>query len=614
MTVYATAVPAAGDPAAAAAEEEDVPVLDCGLLPLAWRGLGFDAPNGRRVLSDACGYVDPGELCFIMGPSGAGKSSLLDAIADRVARPLSGGVALGGVMASLPGARRKVRYVQQTDVLNPVQTVRQALELSARLCTTSSDDVGRRVNEALTVLGLTEQADTKVGGVLVRGLSGGQKRRLSVGVELVTEPHLLLLDEPTSGLDSASTHKVVEALRDIARSRNIAVVCTIHQPSELVFQMSDKLVLLSAGRTAYFGSTATAVDYFEALCGPIPARTSSAEWMLNLLDTSFRPSAQVEPLLEAWVSSAENKVLTKKLDHCAAIVQSNRPDPSAPLYPVGFARQVSVLAGRQLLNMALNPMAIWLRFAMYVALSVMIGTVWIDIGDSADNIQDVINALFFIAAFMVFMSISVLPAFLEEKEIFVRERANMAYPVLAYNVAHLIVDTPFLGLLAFVCGTICFWSVGFDDDANSYGLFILNLFLSFMVAESMMLLIASVVPVFIVGIAVGAFAFGASMVMQGFFIKVEEIGWYWRWMHYISLHTYSFSALMYVQFHDRVFPCGSGTMWACTGGYVDGDDVLKMYDFDDTNVALNLVILAVMTLVYRSLAAAWMYKYHTGKK
>mmetsp|Transcript_23002 Transcript_23002/g.78328 ORF Transcript_23002/g.78328 Transcript_23002/m.78328 type:complete len:267 (+) Transcript_23002:2-802(+) len=266
--------------------------------------------------------------------------------------------------------------------------------------------------------------------------------------------------------------------------------------------------------------------------------------------------------------------------------------------------------------MVKNPAAIWLRFAMYVALSLMIGTVWLDVGDDASMITDIINVLFFIAAFMVFMSISVLPAFLEEKAIFLKERANGAYGVAAYNIAHAIVDTPFMFLLALVCGTLTFWCIGLDDDPNVWMAFVTNLFLSFMVAESLMLLIASVVPFLIVGIAVGAFCFGAFMIVQGFFLKVSEIGWWWRWMHYVGLHTYSFATFMHYQFHDRVYPCGnpSAGMWACPDGAVSGDDVLELYSFDGVDPAANFAVLAAMTAGYRVAAALWMWRFHTGKK
>lgn len=475
-------------------------------------------------------------------------------------------------------------------------------------------------------LGLHDHLDTMCGGPLTRGLSGGQKRRVSIGEQLVNLPRVLLLDEPTSGLDAAAAFKLIELLRDVSRKENISVVITIHQPSEVVLNMADRILLLSGGHTVYFGSTDGALTYFERQLGKTcPEHISRAEWMLNVVDTSFQSVEVVAPLIEAWPISRNAQKVRDTIEKMGVFNSGQTFDTTNSMegyyhnYVVAhppMLRQLNVLTRRQLIHMLYNPAAIWLRFAMYIALSIMIGTVWYDIGTDADVIQDVINVLFFIAAFMVFMSISVLPAFLDEKELFIKERSNGTVSAWSYSIAHFIVDAPFLFLLAVANATLCYWLTEMNDSSTVYGHFILNLWLSFVVAESLMMLIATIVPLFIVGIAGGAFAFGAFMVVQGFFIKIRHIGWWWRWMHYIALHTYSFANFMYKQFHDKDYKCvnGNGGMWQCTGDVVKGDDVLKLYEFEDTNVTENYIIMIAMAIGYRLLAAVWMHLFHTGKK
>lgn len=148
------------------------------------------------------------------------------------------------------------------------------------------------------------------------------------------------------------------------------------------------------------------------------------------------------------------------------------------------------------------------RSSQYIALGIMIGTVWLQIGTQADDIQDIVNVLFFIAAFKVFMSISVLPAYLEDKLIFIRDRANGTYGVAAYNVANAIVSLPFLFLLSLICSSITYWLIGLNSDVNAFFFFVWNLFISFACAEALMFVVASIVPFFVVGIAVGAFIYG----------------------------------------------------------------------------------------------------------
>lgn len=211
------------------------------------------------------------------------------------------------------------------------------------------------------------------------------------------------------------------------------------------------------------------------------------------------------------------------------------------------------------------------------------------------------------------MSVSVLPAYLEEKAVFVKERANGAYTSLVFILAHTAVDIPFMFLQAMVSGAIVYFLVGLNPGGDRIVFFFVDLFLSFMVAESIMLLVSALVPVAIVGIALGAMIFGAFMVVQGFFIKVENINWYWRWMHWIGMHTYSFSAFMHNEFSGRVFRAVPDAK----GGPVEsrtGESVLESYDFENVDKWTSMGVLVVMVFVYRLLAALVMHYNHTGKR
>lgn len=505
------------------------------------------------------------------------------------------------------------KYVQQDDTLIPVLTVEETLAYSARFYSVDEDVVQERVEDAISMLGLEGQRKTIVGNAILRGLSGGQKRRLSAGNELVASPRILFLDELTSGLDSTAAAAVMHSLHDVAKVKNITMLLTIHQPAEQLFRLSSRLLLLSGGRTAYCGPSAGAVAHFAALGQPVPEMTSSSEYLLDLVNADFSDAQKVKNLVDAWETSPACEALDREMREQKEVTHAPLAARKELYTGTGFARQLSVLTRRVFLNAWRNPLVIWLRLAMYVALSIMIGTVWLQIGDGADVIVDIIGVIFFVAAFMVFMSVSVLPAFLEEKAVFVKERANGAYGSSAFVLAHTIVDLPFMLLQATVCGCLVYFLVGLNDAPGRFGFFLLDLFLSFMVAESIMLVVSSVVPVAIVGIALGAMIYGAFMVVQGFFIKIENVGWWWRWMHYIGMHSYSFSAFMKNEFKGRVFKAVPNA----SGGPVPemrGDDVLRMYSFEDTDIWANMAVLVAMVVAYRVIAAWHMHAYHTGKK
>jgi ABC-type multidrug transport system ATPase subunit len=584
----------------------------------------------KRILDGITGIFRPNSLNYLMGPSGAGKSTLLDALAGRLpGKDTSGSVRVNGIELEGWQFRAIAKYVQQEDVLTPSLTARETLVYAALFFTTNYAEAEGRADRALDQLGLQKQRDTRVGNAIIKGLSGGQKRRLSVGVELVAKPKILFLDEPTSGLDSTSAAHVVKALRRISHEEGTTMALTIHQPAQMLMQMSDGLVLLSAGKAAYAGPTSQAITHMTSIGYPLPPTTSTSEYLLDLVNADFSDPETVDKILTAWpgtplgIANAEAAASAGKLGRRESTVdQAKSALVPTHRYAIPFTHQYKTLVSRGFKDMFRNPLVIWLRMALYGALSFMIGTVWLQIGvekernvtwadgsttmskePRADVVQDIANSLFFIGGFMVFMSVAVQIAYIEEKAIFKKERASGQYSVGAYQLAHLTVEIPFLLLLSFVCSAICYWLMGLNNEAGDggrFGFFILDLFLSFMVAESMMVLIAALVPVAIAGIAAGAMMFGAFMVVQGFFIKLEKIGWWWRWMHYLALHSYAFKAFMDNEFRGRKFP--EGKLNGVVIPEISGGDVLKSYGYEDVDKWACMGALIIMVVVYRLLA------------
>eukprot|EP00981_Chlorochromonas_danica_P012930 scaffold5574_cov162-Ochromonas_danica.AAC.5 len=211
---------------------------------LAWVDLNYGI-TGKDILCDTFGEVKANEVCAIMGPSGAGKSSLLNVLAGRSsAAPgivIKGRVTVGGKIINPVSFRKNIAYVMQDDALIPTATPREALLFSATMrlpASYSEEKIHDLVEELLEELGILVCADVMIGGAMIKGISGGQRKRTSVGVELVTDPSLLFLDEPTSGLDSYSAFNLVKLLKKVAQ-RDCTILCPIHQPSSEVFFLFD---------------------------------------------------------------------------------------------------------------------------------------------------------------------------------------------------------------------------------------------------------------------------------------------------------------------------------------------------------------------------------------
>ena len=403
-------------------------------------------------------------------------------------------------------------------------------------------------------------------------------------------------------------------LKDIARTSRITVVCSIHQPSERVFELSDRLLLLAGGvnggNTTYFGPTDGAAAHFEAQGLSRPDGTSVAEWLLDSVNGDFSDDAEVKKIVDYWPTSSANSDLERELGD----LEPGETDFDLSAKP-GFCGLVLTLMLRNFRNIIRNPAVLWLRFAMYIGLSGMIGTVWWQAGDdlSAGEIANISGVLFFIAAFMAFMSISVLPAFLEDKAIFVKERSNGAYGVGSHSLAGMLVSLPFIFLLSLAAGTTCYFCLALNPGDGRYFLFVMNLFVTLAVAESICLLIATVVPFFIVGIAAGAFAFGAFMVVEGFFIKVDDIPAAWRWMHWVAFHSYSFANFMFIEFDGRTIKADPDTIPPAPHDF-PGSEVLKQFEFEDQDVWQNMAVMVGMMFIYRGAAMLWSYIFHHGKK
>lgn len=240
--------------------------------------------SSKTILNGITGWVCPGEILAMLGPSGSGKTTLLTALGGRHGGKLSGKITYNGQPFS--GAiKRRTGFVAQDDVLYPHLTVMETLVFTAFLRLPGRLGEAEKVEQAeqvLLELGLDHCRDSMIGGPLFRGISGGEKKRVSIGQEMLINPSLLLLDEPTSGLDSTTALRILTILKRLATGGR-TVVTTIHQPSSRLYHMFDKVVLLSHGFPIYYGPASAAMDYFASVGYPSSLLTvNPADHLLDL--------------------------------------------------------------------------------------------------------------------------------------------------------------------------------------------------------------------------------------------------------------------------------------------------------------------------------------------
>ena len=258
-----------------------------------------------------------------MGHSGSGKTTLLNTLAKRQPSKINGRILVNGVEQFLATHREIAAFVEQEDTFVGSLTMEETLMYAARLAlppSLSTQELRDRTHETLEAFGLAKQHKTLIGTPLRKGLSGGQKRRVSVATQLIAGPKILYLDEPTSGLDSRASLEVVSLLRRFVRQQNIIIFASIHQPSTKTFELFDKVGLLSQGRTCCFGRVPRIISFFASVGLPVPVMSNPAEHMLEVTNVDFATTSvgdqsRLEWIVRAWSMSAKARDLERVVKH-----------------------------------------------------------------------------------------------------------------------------------------------------------------------------------------------------------------------------------------------------------------------------------------------------------
>ena len=295
--------------------------------------------KGRVLVNGVTGGVDVGQVLAIMGPSGAGKTTLLRSLTlDNFGGRTTGSCLLEGKAMTTSLFRKECAIVEQFDNLWPFLTPYEMMTHYALLYSTATADVHNKVSDLLLSLGLSACAHTRIGGspLTPPGLSGGQRRRLSLACALLKRPTVILLDEPTSGLDAAAAVGIMQHLKwkicpgDSPGGKPTAVICTIHQPSSKIWLTFDSLLILGqGGRTAYFGPAEKIKTYFESISGTLKEKEDSLpEYVLDLVNKEFTNPAKVDAILDRWKQSGPKDVedCPVEEDYLVPILKSDKTD------------------------------------------------------------------------------------------------------------------------------------------------------------------------------------------------------------------------------------------------------------------------------------------------
>lgn len=592
---------------------------------VAWKDVNVMVTlnNGdtKNVLEGLTGYAQPGTFTALMGPSGSGKSTLLDALSGRLASNaiLSGRILLNGRKAKLSFGT--AAYVTQDDTLIGTLTVRETIYYSAQLRLPDRMPLSEKrtlVESTIVEMGLQDCADTFIGNWHLRGISGGEKRRVSIALEILVKPRLLFLDEPTSGLDSASAFFVTQMLRCLSRDGQ-TVIASIHQPSSEVFELFDRLYLLSGGKTVFFGQASEAHQFFAEAGFPCPSFRNPSDHFLRCTNSDFDKVKETLTELikfDQYNDDPLNKMKTAEAirilvdfyrrSHYCHLANEQVEEMSKVKATVfdskgsqaSFFMQSYTLTKRSFVNMSRDFGYYWLRAVIYLVVSICVGTIYFNVGTKYNSIRARGACASFIFGFMTFMSIGGFPSFVEDMKVFQRERMNGHYGVIAFVISNTLSAMPFLILIAVLSGSVCYFMVRFHPGFSCYLYFVLALYASITVVESLMMVIASVVPNFLMGIVVGAGILGISMVVSGFFRLPHDIPKP-VWRYPVSYLTFDFWITQGQYKNDLkglIFDNQSPDLPKITGEYA----LKQIFQFDvNRSKWMDLSVIFSMIIIYR---------------
>ncbi|CAG9464674.1 unnamed protein product, partial [Pedinophyceae sp. YPF-701] len=546
-----------------------------------------------------------GCLLAVMGPSGAGKTSLLDVLAGR--RPeccVGGEITVNGRVASPSALRRVTGYVLQDDVLHGTSTAFEFLMFHAelRLPGKSREERVGRVLGVLSELGLTRVAHSVVGDELVRGLSGGERRRLSIAAELLASPGLLLLDEPTSGLDSTNAARVVRLAAWLAR-RGTTIVMSIHQPRPDLLRLMDRLVLLSSrGQCVYSGSMDRASAILEAAGRPAPdAGVNIADHLLDLMIEL--PEAEVDAMVATFEQSdahAENMRVALALEHEPLGVP--HPRKRAPL-----SAQLRALCVRNLRATYRHPFAVKVNLVATAAMALALALAFWGTGTDTAGIQNRFGVLYFILLFLSLMSMSALPIWRASKTLMLKESSGGVYSPFAWVAAALASDVLPMRLLPPVLfAVVSYLPIGLHPgSAGALLTFTASLVLSSGAASSLAMAVGAAADSGAVANLVGSLIVMSFLLFGGFLLNRDLVPDSLRWVATASYFTYAYEALAANEFHgsplDFTFttPLNSTRLPPLR---VSGDGVLQEFGFDARRIPTDLVALVALSVGMIALA------------
>ncbi|XP_070491982.1 ATP-binding cassette sub-family G member 1-like [Chironomus tepperi] len=536
--------------------------------------VGFFKKNDKLILNDLSGEFRSRELTAIMGPSGSGKSTLLDILSGyNNNNKISGRIKVNESIRDPKQFRHISSYIMQDNFLQPLLTVQEAMSFCINLKIgkeLSDEQKEDKIEEILLNLGLHDKTN-----VMTEKLSGGQQKRLSIALELITNPQLMFFDEVTTGLDSVSSSQCIQLLKSLAENGR-TIICTIHQPSASIFESFDHLYAIAEGQCIYQGESSKLVPYLSKLDLDCPEFYNPSDYLLELSTRDYGVDK-----LKILINAVKNGENQEDRNHLPLVAEStkntlkshsslkseNNPismcvkkaklngrlnilDPrsycnDSDLYSTSFLRQFYYLYLRTFLLITRNPSLSLMRLMIHFFVAIFIGLIYFQIGNSAKNLMNNFKFIFYTVMFLMFTAFSSLQTtFPSELPVIKREHFNRWYSFSAYFTSLTLADLPMQILCTVIYIVITYFLTDQPLELFRFSAFFtINLLCTF-VAQGYGLVVSSLFNVKW-GTILGNFFICPFLIFSGFFVQMKHIHEALHWLFHISFLKYALEGSVY---------------------------------------------------------------------
>ncbi|CAM4957970.1 unnamed protein product [Rotaria socialis] len=511
----------------------------------------------KQILHGLSGIFRTG-MHAIMGSTGCGKSSLLDVLAHRKDhRGLSGHIFVDGSPAP-SSFKYMVGYVVQDDIIFETLTVRENLMFSANIRlprNVSHVERAERVAQIISDLGLESCANTLIGTDFIRGVSGGERRRACIGMELVLAPKIFFLDEPTTGLDAATARKVMKCLSNLAKQGR-TIIFSIHQPRYSIFKLFDTITLLSEGEMLYHGPARNVLDYFSHqgyLCEP---HDNPADFVIDVLIDAKENSDKMEKLKLAYENSSmcEYVMNRRKQQFIDESFQIRTGRKSVKLKQFIW-KEFYYVCQRTLKNTFRNPSLILSQIVVSIILGLLVGLVFFDLKKTTDpGVQNRLGVIFVIVVTQIFSTLTALEPLIKERALFIHENASGYYRTITFFCAKFLCDILLIRVIVSILfSLIVYFMTGLERDIGKFGVFLITIFMASLFGSSMCLLVAATVRLFSVAVIIVILNFLIVMLFSGYLIALKSIFSWLSWLQWVSAFRYATNMLTMSEFRNIDF-------------------------------------------------------------